>query len=309
MNGTLTTGAGEAAGFVAAVADELAAELGFAPYHGTLNFRAGTHSFGTATTLTGVGDDHCEGVDLSPCRVGGVRAAVIEPLVPDYPAEKDEIVAPVHLRSLFGVGAGDEVAVAGPDDAWPPGDLSARASALSAFEAVVFDLDRTLLTLDVDWEGVFEEVETLLGSVADRPVTEYGQSDLFAVARASGRADRLEEILRSAERSGAERATRLPALDALSELDCPVGVCTANAVSAAERALETVGAREAVDAIVGRRSVVEGKPHPRPLVETFGRLDANPGDGVFVGDRDTDAGAAVGAGASFLHPTQLWPET
>jgi phosphoglycolate phosphatase len=308
MNGTLTTGAGDAAEFVAQVSDALAAELGFRPFHGTLNLQTGASLDEATVALEEFVDDHCDGVELSPCRIAGVRGAVIRPLVPGYPDDTVEIVAPVRLRSLFEVDEGDTVPVSADGEVWPPEDLSARPTSLSAFDAAVFDLDRTLLTLDVDWEDVFEEVQALLDPVTDRPVTEFSQNELYEHARRHDRYDDLEELLRTAELDGATQASPLPALDVLPELDCPVGVCTANAVSAAERALAAVGAREYVDAIVGRTTVEEQKPRARPLSECFDRLDANAGDGVFVGDRDTDAGAAVNAGASFLHPSQLFSE-
>lgn len=208
MHGTLTTGAGAAAGFVAAVDDALAATLGFDPFHGTLNLEVdeGTTRPDPTASLDEVGDDHCDGVDLTACRVGGVRAAVLRPLVPDYPPRKVEVVAPVRLRSLFRVEPGDDVTLTVEGDA-SPSTLTADPRALDAFDAVVVGAD-----------GAFEA-----GSLPDA-------------------------------------------------LPC---------------------------------STVDGSVSGDRLVAAFDRLDATPGNGVYVGGTDGDAAAAAEAGTSHLHADQL----
>lgn len=210
VQGTVTTGARAAAGFVEQVADALATELGFDPFHGTLNLETepGTSPPAPASSLGGVGDDHCDGVELTPCRVGGVRGAVLRPLVPEYPRPKVEVVAPVRLRSVFRLEPGDrvELSFAGVGSR---GTLLADPAALDAFDAVVVGP----------------------GEAAD-------------------------------------------ALD---------GVDATN--------LRTGGGAVSGD----------------QLVEQFGGLGADPGNGVYVGAGERDAAAAVDAGASFLHVDQLRP--
>lgn len=141
VHGRLTTGSGTAAGFVAAVDDAIETALGFEPFHGTFNLEidAETTRPDPTASLDDVGDDHCDGVDLTACRVGGVRAAVLRPLVPGYPPTKVEVVAPVRLRSLFRVDPGDGVTLT-VDDA-SPSTLTADPAALDAFDAVVVGLD------------------------------------------------------------------------------------------------------------------------------------------------------------------------
>ena len=138
MHGPVETGEGAAAGFVAQVDDVLAAELGFEPFHGTLNIAASPPE--PAVVLDGLGDDHCEGVALTPCRVGGVLAAVLRPIVPGYPEAKTELIAPVRLRSLFGFDPGDGVDLTF-DDSPPPSQPPVAPAFLDEFDAVVFDLD------------------------------------------------------------------------------------------------------------------------------------------------------------------------
>lgn len=305
MTPTLVTGEGAGGRFVAAAEQQLAEAAGFRPFHGTLNLDGATVEAFPARTLDEVGDDYCDGVRLRDCRVAGVRAAVVRPFVPDYLPDKTELLAPVRLRTLFGFDAGDAVPLGSPDEVWPPAPGSADATALDMFDAVVFDLDGTLVDLVVDWADARGDIQAEIGDHLDRPIREYGASGLFRVARERGVYDDLSAILAAHEREGAEDATRLPLLAALDDLSCPVGICTANAPEAAERALEKFDARGHVDAVVGRGTVRGHKPDPEPLLACLDELDAEPGNAVFVGDQEDDAETARRAGASFLAPEQL----
>lgn len=308
MNGTIRSGEGAAAGFVAAVQDRLAEALGFRPFPGTLNLsvddRAAVDAL-PAQLLAEVGNDHCDGVRIRPCTVEGVRAAVLRPIVPDYPDERVELVAPVRLRTLFGFDDGDPAPLSPPEERWFPDGRAADAAALDEFDAVVFDLDGTLVDLDVDWPHVHDRVDDLLAGGIEGSVTDYTRPEVIDLARETGRYDALAALLEEHERTGAETAERLPLLDTVVDLDCPVGVCTANAASAARLALERFGALEAVDVIVARGTVREEKPDPRPLAHCLDGLDTAPGNAAFVGDERSDAETAVAAGTNFLHPDQL----
>jgi hypothetical protein len=46
-----------------------------------------------------------------PARLGGLPAAVVVPHVPDYPADKLELVAAVRVRDALGVAPGDSILV------------------------------------------------------------------------------------------------------------------------------------------------------------------------------------------------------
>jgi phosphoglycolate phosphatase len=303
MRGQLTVEIATGDGVVAHTGEALAAELGFRPASDVLRLAA------APPEPSVVLDDIAEypgGVGLTPCRVAGIRAAMIQS-APDTPRDQTSgLIAPVSLRSLFDLASGERVSIDPSGAVWPPSDRAVVADQLDAFDAVVFDLDRTLLTLDVDWgrarravEGLFESV-TIDGSVWGRT-----HHDLGVLAREHGRYDDLLDTLREAELERADRPTRLPALDVLDKLTCPIGVCTANAVAAAERALDAADALDTIDVIVGRETVFEGKPHPKPLQVCLDRLNADHGTSVFIGDSDTDAEAARRAGTSFLHPDQL----
>lgn len=308
MHGRLVSGEGAGATFVEAAQDALAGMVGFRPFPGTVNLEgvADVDALPHRTINDDFGDPHCEGVRLRPCAIGGVRSSVIRPLVPGYPPDKLELLAPVRIRGLFGFDDGATVPLAPPDDLWSPAGPPASPASLGSFDAVVFDLDGTLVDLAVDWSAVHGELEERFGRHLEKPVTEHAGNELFEVAAGAGVYDDLVGLIEAHEREGAESATGLPGIEALSELAVPVGICTANAASAAERALDRFGVRGAVDAIVARETVRPGKPDPAPLLECLRRLDAEPGNAIFVGDQPGDAEAAAGAGSSFLHVDQLW---
>lgn len=310
MHGTVVSGEREAAAFVGATADALAEVVGFRPFHGTLNLAdaAGLDDLPSRTIDDDLGDERCDGIRLRSCSVGGVRSAVIRPLVPGYPESKVELLAPVRLRTLFGFEDGDAVPVSLPDDPWSPEGPVVASPSLDLFEAVVFDLDGTLVDLAVDWPAVHDEIDGIVGPYLDRPIREYGRNGLFRLAEEHGVYDELVALVETRERDGADEAAALLPIGTVEELSRPVGICTANATSAAETALERFGVRDAVDVVVARESTREGKPHPGPLVACFDRLGVAPGDAVFVGNEPSDAEAAARAGASFLHVDQLRPD-
>ncbi|MFB6353102.1 MAG: HAD-IA family hydrolase [Halobacteriales archaeon] len=310
MEGTLVSGVGNGAAFVEAARAALADVVGFRPYPGTLNLEGveSVEALPKRTLDDDLGDPHCEGVHLRPCAVGGVRSTVIRPLVPGYPPEKLELLAPVALRDLFGWTDGAAVSLSGPAEAWTPDGPTVAAGGLDAFAAVAFDLDGTLVDLAVDWTAVHDEIEARFGADLDKAVDAYSENELFDLAVDRGFYDELLGLLEAHELPGAAEGVGLAALEALDRLSVPVGVCTANASRAAERALDRFGVAGSVDAVVGRETVRPGKPEPAPLVETFDRLGVDPGNAVYVGDQPGDAEAAAAAGASFLPVGRLEPD-
>lgn len=301
---TIVTGRGEGAQFVEAAKTELADAVGFRPFPGTLN----VDRLPIVETLAketvrsgGLQTDHCDGVVLRPSSVAGVRSAVLRPLMANYPSEKFELVAPVRLRTLFSLDDGDDIPVSQPEDVFHPNSLPATADALGEFDAVVFDLDGTLLDLDIDWEAVHDDAIAVLGDALDDPLTAYTRQEVLQLARESDRDDELHEMLTEHEYDGARTASKRPLLETASDLGCPVGICTDNAVSAVTKAVSKYGVLDDIDVISGRGVGAESKP----LLRCLDQLGAAPGNAVFVGDERTDAETAVAGGSSFLHPKQF----
>ncbi len=163
------------------------------------------------------------------------------------------------------------------------------------YGAVVFDLDGTLVRLNVDWDTVAEEVgATLRSRGVDPPDSLWGMLET-ADEHEYGAA--VEEIISTHEREGAATSTRLPAADTIP--DRPTGVCSLNCEAACRIALSTHDIA-GVDVVVGRDSVGTEKPDPRPLLETVERLDCEPVMTVFVGDTERDATTAERAGIDYV---------
>jgi phosphoglycolate phosphatase len=167
----------------------------------------------------------------------------------------------------------------------------------STHDAIVYDLDGTLVRLAVDWAAVRRSVVDVLEAGGTNP----GGADLWSmldIADAAGLADEVETTIAEFERAGARESERLPLADDLPQ-DRPVGVCSLNCVDACEIALDTHGLAAHVDAVVGRDSLPEQKPDPEPLLAVLERLDAEPSRSLFVGDSDSDAETARAAGVDF----------
>lgn len=171
---------------------------------------------------------------------------------------------------------------------------------LAAFDAVVWDLDGTLVHLTVDWDDVADDViETL-----DAHGVDAGGMDLWAMldlAEEEGVRDEVEAVIADHESVGARESGRLPHADALGANGAAEGVCSLNCEDACRAALDAHGLTEHVDAVVGRDSVATRKPDPKPLLETIDRIGADPDSTVFVGDSLTDEQAANRAGVEFLY--------
>lgn len=173
------------------------------------------------------------------------------------------------------------------------------------FEAVVFDLDGTLVELAVDWARVHRDVAALL---ADRGVEVDGHDlwGLWELGKEVGHAAAVNECIADHETEGARTSTRLACADAVPE--GPVGVCTLNAERAAREALSAhdLTHRIVSEAVVGRDSVATEKPDPEPLLATCRALGVAPEQTVFVGDGERDEVTAERAGVPFRYVSE-WP--
>lgn len=168
----------------------------------------------------------------------------------------------------------------------------------SDVEAIVYDLDGTLVELLVDWDAV---ATAAIEVFADTGVDASG-TDLWEMldrAPDAGVADDLESLIASYEYDGARTSDRLPAADVLPEIDIPVGVCSLNCERACRIALDTHDLTTYVDAVVGRDSVATRKPDPEPLLTTVRALSARPERTLFVGDSERDELTAERAGTAF----------
>ncbi|WP_254530724.1 HAD family hydrolase [Natrinema gelatinilyticum] len=169
---------------------------------------------------------------------------------------------------------------------------------MTGYDAIVYDLDGTLVELDVDWNAVAVDVrEVYVRSNVDPPGD--GLWDMLESASDVGLAAEVESTIAVHEHDGARTSVRLARADELLERSHPTGVCSLNCERACRIALEEHALEPAVDAVVGRDTIGTWKPDPEPLLATVRKLDADPGRALFVGDSARDRETAKRAGVDF----------
>jgi phosphoglycolate phosphatase len=170
-------------------------------------------------------------------------------------------------------------------------------------DAVVYDLDGTLVDLAVDWSVVTRDVAAALREHDVEPDTAslWGMLEL---SETTGHREIVEETISEYEREGARRSRRLTLADGLPH-DVPVGVCSLNAETACRLALEVHEIAHAVGPVVGRDTVGSEKPDPEGLLTVVAELAADPGATVFVGDSERDAETARRAGVEFAWASEF----
>jgi len=165
------------------------------------------------------------------------------------------------------------------------------------YDAIVYDLDGTLVRLDVDWD----DVRTRCQAVLHARGVDTGDADVWELrelAADHNALDRIDELIAEFEREGARSCDRLALAYELPH-DVPVGVVSLNAEAAARIALELYGLDHHVGVVVGRDTVETVKPDPEPLLYAADRLGVSPERVLFVGDSESDAVAAERAGMDF----------
>jgi len=185
-------------------------------------------------------------------------------------------------------------------------------SGLAGYDAVVYDLDGTLVELAVDWGAVAASVLDVYAEHAVKPPTDE-LWDLMEAAGEYGIGEPVEEAIALHERAGARDSTLLGLGERLVEgagdrpNTPPAGVCSLNCEEACRIAVEAHGLGDALesDAIVGRDTVGTHKPDPESLLAAVDRLGAAPEDALFVGDSPRDAAAAERAGVAFAWAADL----
>ncbi|ELZ38870.1 HAD family hydrolase [Halorubrum tebenquichense] len=182
---------------------------------------------------------------------------------------------------------------------------------LDGYDAVVYDLDGTLVELAVDWDAVAEAALDVYAEHALIPPTEELWK-LLGAADEYGIRDEVEEAIAAPERAGARDSARLPLGDRLAAGSAhpPAGVCSLNCEAACRVAVETHGLGDALvsEAILGRDSVGSHKPDPESLLAAIDRLGGTPETALFVGDSRSDAVAAERGGVDFAWVSDLLAE-
>lgn len=173
---------------------------------------------------------------------------------------------------------------------------------MTDYEAVVYDLDGTLVQLNVDWDQARRDLAAKL-RVRGIDVEDATLWTLFERGRERGLTPIVENTLEEHEREGARTSDKLPLARELPR-DEGVGVCSLNSESACRIALELHGLDGYVDVLVGRDTLDTYKPDPEPLLAAVRTLGAEPEETLFVGDSERDAITADRAGVDFQYVSQ-----
>ncbi|EMA41099.1 HAD family hydrolase [Halococcus hamelinensis] len=173
-------------------------------------------------------------------------------------------------------------------------------------EAVVYDLDGTLVRLAVDWVELEIEIQAVLRESGIEP-GDRDAWELLDEAEAAGIPE-VGSLIAAAERDGAHASTRLPLADDIDH-GLPTAVCSLNCEAACRIALDTHDLGGSIGTVVGRDSVAERKPAPEPLLAAVEGLGARTERTLFVGDSSSDETTADRAGTRFAYvgdgPTTL----
>ncbi len=178
-------------------------------------------------------------------------------------------------------------------------------------KAVIFDLDGTLASFNLDYKTARAEVKSYLTkrgvpasvlSVKESVFEMLRKTEIFA--RNSGKpAKFLEEVrgetLAMTEKYELEAARNtslipgaLETLKALRQMNLKIGLCTINSEKSVNYILNRFGITDFFDATVPRNKVNHFKPHPEHIETALKALGTSAEDTVIVGDSTVDIQSA-----------------
>lgn len=157
---------------------------------------------------------------------------------------------------------------------------------MTDYDAIVYDLDGTLVELLVDWDTVARDSVAVLESEGI-DASETDLWEMLEIADDAGVRGAIERTISEHECRGAERSTKLPTATELPR-SVPVAVCSLNCERACRLALERHDIADHIDTVIGRDSVSTQKPDPEPLLTAVQRLGETPERTLFVGDSQRD---------------------
>ena len=190
---------------------------------------------------------------------------------------------------------------------------------MRAAEAVIFDLDGTLIQSRHDGKEMRRRIEDILVR-AGVPASEIdmskriweilknGKSALESTGqhpeRVAWTMSRLMEAINEVELGVVESVKPMThahkVLEKLRELGMKIGIATRSCNAYAIRSLELTDLIRYVDVLLARDDVENPKPDPRHLLQVVSALGASVCSAVYIGDSSTDLVTAGGAGIVFI---------
>ena len=195
-----------------------------------------------------------------------------------------------------------------------------------AFEAVLFDLDGTLLDTAPDMVGTLNSLR-LDDGLAPLPFAEvraqvsHGSARLVQMGFPGVDAERFALLQRRfLEAYGARLAAETRLFDGmdrvlveLSRRGLRAGIVTNKPARLTDALLEELGLRTRFVCVVSGDTLKERKPHPLPMLHAAQLAGAAPDACVYVGDAERDVQAAHAAGMQalvavygYLRPDEEW---
>ncbi len=177
--------------------------------------------------------------------------------------------------------------------------------------AVIFDLDGTLASFNLDYKTVRAEVKSYLVkrgipasalSVKESVFEMLRKTEIYV--RNSGKPAKFLEEIRNeslamtekyeleAARSTSLMPGALETLKALRQMNLKIGLCTINSDKAVNYILNRFGITSFFDVTVPRNKVNRFKPHPEHIEAALKTLSVSAKDTVVVGDSSVDMQSA-----------------
>jgi len=176
---------------------------------------------------------------------------------------------------------------------------------------VVFDLDGTIVTFNLDYKTVRVLVKNYLVNkgmpvstlLLNESVFEMLQKTEIWAGKSDKTAQFIEEIRREVfamteeyELDAGSTTNLLPGvvetIKALRKMGLKIGLCTINSENSVNRILERFGIADLFDVVVSRNQVRHVKPDPEHLAAALRQLDALPEETLVVGDSRVDMQSA-----------------
>lgn len=189
--------------------------------------------------------------------------------------------------------------------------------------AVIFDLDGTLIDsapdIAANANAVLEEMG--MAALPDAQIRGFigkGVGNLIGqVLAASGQAadgpfhapmvQRFNDRYETAFENTVIYHGVVPALEALAEMGCAMGICTNKPIAPTHAVLRHLGLDGYFTAVYGGDSMAQRKPDPAPLIATA--ADLGRAQVIYVGDSEVDAETAHAANLPFLIYTEGYRKT